>query len=66
MNTFIPITLYLLDLRLQGINHDLTFVMVFLIRTRRKDVPWEVVDSKAVDPVPMYYEDEGVSSVRRV
>ena len=30
---------------------------------RRKEIPWEVVDSKAVDPVPPYYEfeDDGVS-----
>jgi hypothetical protein len=29
---------------------------------RRKEIPWEVVDSKAVDPVPLYYEfeDDGV------
>ena len=26
---------------------------------RRKEIPWEVVDSRNVDPVPMYYEDEG-------
>ncbi|KAF8078383.1 hypothetical protein FPV67DRAFT_1465084 [Lyophyllum atratum] len=25
---------------------------------RRRETPWEVVDSKAVDAVPMYYEDE--------
>jgi hypothetical protein len=33
--------------------------MLFSIRTRRKETPWEVVDSKAVEPVPMYYDDEG-------
>ena len=26
---------------------------------RRKEMPWEVVDTRNVDPVPMYYEDEG-------
>jgi hypothetical protein len=28
---------------------------------RRRETPWEVVDSKAVDPVPLYYdfEDDG-------
>jgi len=26
---------------------------------RRKELPWEVVDSRNVDPVPMYYDDEG-------
>jgi len=26
---------------------------------RRKEMPWEVVDTRSVDPVPMYYEDEG-------
>ncbi|KAG6911778.1 hypothetical protein DXG01_000024 [Tephrocybe rancida] len=25
---------------------------------RRKEVPWEVVNSRTVDAVPMYYEDE--------
>ncbi|KAG5719312.1 hypothetical protein E4T56_gene13296 [Termitomyces sp. T112] len=25
---------------------------------RRKEVPWEVVNSSTVDAVPMYYEDE--------
>ncbi|RDB28516.1 hypothetical protein Hypma_015282 [Hypsizygus marmoreus] len=25
---------------------------------RRKETPWEVVDSRSVEPVPMYYEDE--------
>jgi len=28
---------------------------------RRKETPWEVVDSKSVDPIPTYYEDEGMS-----
>lgn len=37
--------------------------MLFSIRTRRKEIPWEVVDSKAVDPVPMYYDDEGTYSI---
>lgn len=23
---------------------------------RRRETPWEVVDSKAVDPIPLYYE----------
>jgi len=36
--------------------------MLFSIRTRRKETPWEVVDSKAVEPVPMYYDDEGTFS----
>lgn len=30
--------------------------MLFL---RRKEIPWEVVDSREVDPVPTYYEDDG-------
>ncbi|TFK41403.1 hypothetical protein BDQ12DRAFT_679408 [Crucibulum laeve] len=30
---------------------------------RRKEVPWEVVESKAVDPVPMYYDDEELDIV---
>jgi len=38
--------------------------MLFSIRTRRKDTPWEVVDSKAVEPVPMYYDDEDLDIVR--
>jgi len=25
---------------------------------RRKEIPWEVVDSRSVDPVYMYYEDD--------
>ncbi|KXN84785.1 hypothetical protein AN958_12079, partial [Leucoagaricus sp. SymC.cos] len=28
------------------------------LRLRRKEQPWEVVDCKAVEPVPMYYDDE--------
>lgn len=30
---------------------------------RRKETPWEVVASRSVDPVPMYYEDEGETSI---
>lgn len=30
-----------------------------LFHFRRKEIPWEVVDSRAVEPVPMYYDDEG-------
>ncbi|KIM48437.1 hypothetical protein M413DRAFT_440169 [Hebeloma cylindrosporum] len=30
---------------------------------RRKETPWEVVDSRSVDPVPMYYEDEDLDLV---
>jgi len=37
--------------------------MFFSIRTRRKETPWEVVDSKAVEPVPMYYDDEDLDIV---
>ncbi|KAJ3508064.1 hypothetical protein NLJ89_g5958 [Agrocybe chaxingu] len=40
---------------------------------RRREIPWEVVDSRSVDPVPMYYEDEDLeiaaikdSTVRRM
>lgn len=29
------------------------------MRLRRRDVPWEVVDCKVVQPVPMFYDDEG-------
>ncbi|KAJ7107669.1 hypothetical protein C8R43DRAFT_1044942 [Mycena crocata] len=25
---------------------------------RRKEVPWEVVDSKTIEPVPMYYDED--------
>lgn len=32
---------------------------MLFIRTRRKEAAWEVVDSESVDPVPMYYDDEG-------
>ncbi|KIM84562.1 hypothetical protein PILCRDRAFT_387780 [Piloderma croceum F 1598] len=38
--------------------------MLFSIRTGRKETPWEVVDSKAVEPVPMYYDDEDLDIVR--
>lgn len=31
--------------------------MLFSIRTRRA-IPWEVVDSKSVEPVPMYYDED--------
>lgn len=37
--------------------------MLFPFRTRRKETPWEVVDSKAVEPVPMYYDDEDLDVV---
>ncbi|KDR84758.1 hypothetical protein GALMADRAFT_131550 [Galerina marginata CBS 339.88] len=30
---------------------------------RRKEIPWEVVDSRSVDPVPMYYEDEDLEVI---
>jgi hypothetical protein len=30
-----------------------------LFTFRRRETPWEVVDNRAVEPVPMYYEDEG-------
>ncbi|PPQ90447.1 hypothetical protein CVT25_014965 [Psilocybe cyanescens] len=30
---------------------------------RRKEIPWEVVDSKSIQPVPMYYEDEDLDVV---
>ncbi|KAJ7275275.1 hypothetical protein B0H12DRAFT_1005949 [Mycena haematopus] len=29
-----------------------------LFRCRRKEIPWEVVDSKAIEPVHMYDEEE--------
>lgn len=29
---------------------------------RRREVPWEVVDHKVVDSVPMFYDDEGQSA----
>ncbi|KAJ7492854.1 hypothetical protein FB451DRAFT_552935 [Mycena latifolia] len=29
-----------------------------LFNFRRKEVPWEVVDSKAIEPVPMYYDED--------
>ncbi|KAK7694430.1 hypothetical protein QCA50_001616 [Cerrena zonata] len=31
---------------------------------RRKEIPWEVVGTKYVDPVPMYDEDEVLDVVR--
>ncbi|KAF4605433.1 hypothetical protein EYR40_004217 [Pleurotus pulmonarius] len=34
-----------------------------LFTFRRREVPWEVVDSKSVHPVPMYYEDEDIDIV---
>jgi len=40
--------------------------MLFLFQTRRKETPWEVVDRKAVDPVPMYYDDDEDLDVVRV
>jgi hypothetical protein len=34
---------------------------------RRRETPWEVVDSSvSVEPVPMYYEDEGEVTLRPV
>ncbi|KAJ7071251.1 hypothetical protein C8F01DRAFT_424744 [Mycena amicta] len=29
-----------------------------LFKLRRKEVPWEVVDNKAVEPVPNYYDED--------
>lgn len=26
---------------------------------RRKEIPWEVVDSEIVEPIPVYYDEEG-------
>lgn len=37
-----------------------------LFTFRRREAPWEVVDSKGVEAVPMYYEDEGESNLARV
>ncbi|KAL0950892.1 hypothetical protein HGRIS_007651 [Hohenbuehelia grisea] len=34
-----------------------------LFKFRRREIPWEVVDSKSVEPVPMYYEDEDLDIV---
>ncbi|KAF8895052.1 hypothetical protein CPB84DRAFT_1848384 [Gymnopilus junonius] len=34
-----------------------------MVLFRRKEVPWEVVDSRSVDPVPMYYEDEDLEII---
>lgn len=31
-----------------------------MFKFRRREIPWEVVDSKAVEAVPMYYEDDGM------
>lgn len=31
---------------------------------RRKEIPWEVVDSRSVDPVYMYFEDESEGTTR--
>ena len=30
-----------------------------MFKFRRRETPWEVVDSEAVETVPMFYEDEG-------
>jgi len=35
--------------------------MVFTFR--RRETPWEVVENRAVDPVPMYYEDEDLDII---
>lgn len=31
---------------------------------RRKEIPWEVVDIRSVDPVYMYYEDDSEGKAR--
>ena len=31
---------------------------------RRKEIPWEVVDSRSVDPVYMYLEEESEGKTR--
>lgn len=33
---------------------------------RRKEIPWEVVDSRSVDPVYTYYEDDSEGRTRRL
>jgi len=38
--------------------------MLFPFRTRRKEIPWEVVDCKTVEPVYYDNEDEGLDVVR--
>ncbi|KAF4572703.1 hypothetical protein EYR36_007213 [Pleurotus pulmonarius] len=42
---------------------SLRFWLNMLFTFRRREVPWEVVDSKSVHPVPMYYEDEDIDIV---
>ncbi|KAF8898352.1 hypothetical protein BD779DRAFT_1483476 [Infundibulicybe gibba] len=34
-----------------------------LFNFRRTETPWEVVDSKAIEPVPMYYDDDDLDIV---
>jgi hypothetical protein len=33
-----------------------------MFKLRRKEVPWEVVDNKFVDPSPTFYGEEGKPS----
>ena len=33
--------------------------MLAVFVEKRKEKPWEVVDSKAVEPVPLFDEDDG-------
>ncbi|KAF7789858.1 hypothetical protein EIP86_000806 [Pleurotus ostreatoroseus] len=38
--------------------------MLFKRHFRRREAPWEVVDSKAVNPIPVWDEDEPLDVVR--
>lgn len=41
-----------------------TLITYFMRLFRRKEIPWEVVDSRSVDPVYMYFEDESEGTTR--
>ncbi|TDL28738.1 hypothetical protein BD410DRAFT_712419 [Rickenella mellea] len=38
-------------------------MLELLLRLRRRELPWEVVDYKVVEPVPMFYDDEDIDIV---
>jgi hypothetical protein len=45
-----------------GIPRMRLYELLRAIVLRQRDVPWEVVDHKVVQPVPTFYDDEGMHS----
>lgn len=39
---------------------------IIMFNLRRKEIPWEVVDSEIVEPIPVYYDEEGLWNSRTI